>query len=354
MNSDPQDSAAWRAFGMLDSDETAGFDEAVHRDPDLRAAYQEMERLSAAIAVTSAAPVLPRAGQLQKLHKRLGLGARRPLNWAGITGWAAAAALAVMLVIGKPPVTADTLVRNDPSTVAPVVTVREESHVLPPRAVTEDSPAAPADGTDDGTDDANAVAVAKFPIKVETKRLIQQIEVLRGKLEGLEERDRERFEPMPGKFWPVVMRMAPPDAESDPVEMLSIQKGAPAVTALLGDALLAGKGKSGPITADFFMPAIDPSAIPIYDAARDTGTLVVSNLPTLPPEQNFNLWVRTRKDGAPIHVGSLPELNPGASDTFDFNLGSPGIVPLEFLLTQDPAGKAAKPTKANTVLLGPK
>jgi hypothetical protein len=350
MNSDPNDTAAWRAFGMLDSDETAGFDEAAHRDPALRAAYQEMERLTAAIAVTSVAPVQPRSGQLHKLHKRLGLDVRRPLNWVGITGWAAAAALAVMLVIGKPPPTGDTIVRLDPPPVAPVIAVQETSPELPASPATGE---APDDTVADSTSAATA-AVVKFPIKAETKRLIQQIEVLREKLEGLEERDRERFDPVPGKSWPVVMRMAPPGAESDPAEALAIHKGAPAMTAMLGDALLAGNGKSGPIISDFFMPPVDPSAIPIYDAARDTGTLVVSNLPAIQPGENFNLWVRTRKDGAPIHVGSLPESSPGASDTFDFNLGSPGIVPLEFLLTQDPAGKVAKPTQGNTVLMGPK
>ncbi len=351
MNSDPHDTAAWRAFGMLDPDETVGFDEAQHREPELRYAYQEMERLTTAIAVITTTPVPPRAGQLEKLHKRLGLGARQPLNWAGITGWSAAAALTVILAISKPPMTGESnFVRIDSSTFPPVITNQEKSPTLFPPPVTGDKPTV----SEAEPHDAATSEVVKFPVRMETKRLIQQIEVLRVKLEGMEERDRERFKPVPGKSWPVVMRMAPPGKESNPAETLAIHKGAPAMTAMLGDALVTGSSKIGPMASDFFMPPVDPSAIPIYDAARDTGTLVVCNLPTLPPEWDFNLWVRTRKDEAPIHVGSLPESNPSVADTFDFSLGSPGIIPIEFLLTQDATGKAAKPSKANTILLGPK
>ena len=71
MNSDPYDSAAWRTFGMLDADEPAIFDQAMHHDPVLRDAYLEMDRLSAAIAASAAAPIEPRTGQLERLQNRL-------------------------------------------------------------------------------------------------------------------------------------------------------------------------------------------------------------------------------------------------------------------------------------------
>jgi RNA polymerase sigma-70 factor (ECF subfamily) len=94
-----RETAAWRAFGMLDTSETARFDDAVARDPGSRTAWQEMNRLTAALAIATAAPASPSPKQLARVRQRLGLAVPpRAWNWAAITGWATAAVLAVLLV----------------------------------------------------------------------------------------------------------------------------------------------------------------------------------------------------------------------------------------------------------------
>jgi hypothetical protein len=185
--------------------------------------------------------------------------------------------------------------------------------------------------------------------------LIQKIEVLRGQLEGLEQRDRRRFTPVAGMAWPIVMRMTPPTLTPAFSSELADDL-APTITEMLGDALFASTpvddpeaARGRPIPPQF----TSPTAIPIYDAARDQGTLVVSSLPQIAPDETYNLWVIPEAGGAPIRVGSLPPTDQGGADSFDFNLGSPGIVPSGFILTKDSSDREAPPTSDNTVLQGP-
>ncbi|RPJ32941.1 MAG: hypothetical protein EHM17_11960, partial [Verrucomicrobiaceae bacterium] len=100
-------------------------------------------------------------------------------------------------------------------------------------------------------------------------------------------------------------------------------------------------------------PSGPPTAVPIYDAARDAGTLVVSNLPPAGEGQVYNLWVITTIGARPVYIGSLPESSAAGADSFDFSLGSSMVLPAGFLLTLDPANSPAHPTEANTVLQGP-
>jgi uncharacterized membrane protein len=87
---------------MLDSDEAAGFDEAMRQDPELRESFREMNVLCAAIAAASVTPLPPRAGQFERLQARLGLPSTKSVNWLGISGWAAAAAaLAFILTVWR-------------------------------------------------------------------------------------------------------------------------------------------------------------------------------------------------------------------------------------------------------------
>ena len=102
MNSDPYDSAAWKTFGMLDADESAAFDDAMRSDPALRKYALEMDRLSAAIAACTTAPVEPEAGLLERVQDRLRHRPSRTAGiWLAVTGWAAAIALALVLVLGR-------------------------------------------------------------------------------------------------------------------------------------------------------------------------------------------------------------------------------------------------------------
>ncbi|MES2657691.1 MAG: hypothetical protein V4689_03680 [Verrucomicrobiota bacterium] len=362
MNSDPHENAAWRTFGMLDADEAAGFDEAMRHDPELRNAYREMDCLATAVAVASTVPVAPRAGQLERLHLRLGLNASKRTNWFGISGWAAAAALTMILLLDRNPVKSNQVVENHPAT--PVLSQLKRPHVATPEpSPTEDDEsnvARQVEPQHDVLPVASADIDGKGFAKVETKRLIQEIEVLRDELENFQERDRKRFEPVAGMSWPIVMRMVPPGSSGEISGGLALNKEEPPITAILGDALTtagvasAGYGQNVVRAGELATPKTEPSAIPIYDAARDTGTLVVSNLSNKQPNVERYLWVETQEAGKPVYVGRLPESNNQGADSFDFNLGSTGIIPSAFILTEGSStGEPITPSKDNTILVGP-
>ncbi len=347
---------------MLDADESAGFDEAMRHDPELRKAYREMDCLATAVAVTSTVPVRPRPGQLERLHARLGLDVSKTTNWLGISGWAAAAALTMILVLDRNPSKPDRMVVSKPiESAAPQIVEIASSATGSAPAVSEQSP-----DTGPGNSQSNPQAVAdlgtdgKPIVKVETKRLIQEIEVLRDKLENFQERDRKRFEPIAGMSWPIVMRMVPPGTTEDTANDLVAVNETPPMTAILGDALTASNILGGGSSIQSVKRSIEstgskgsPSAIPIYDAARDTGTLVVSNLPLKTESEHFNLWVKTDDGQAPVYVGRLPESNNVGTEPFDFSLGSTGIVPSGFILTKDGQAVPTIPSGANVILQGP-
>ncbi len=383
MNSDPHESAAWRTFGMLDADEAASFDEAVRHDPELKNAYREMDCLSAAVAITATIPIQPQAGQLERLHLRLGLNAPKHTNWIGISGWAAAAALTMILVIEHRSNHGSVTAENTriESTIPNPKNVSAIPHENPSTAEENRNKTIPPD-LDNSVKSGLAVTGqegdGKTVAKVEAKRLIQEIEVLRGKLENFQKRDRQRFEPVPGMAWPVVMKMAPPGITPNTGDALALVKEDPPITAMLGDALTAANGTSlsmstmlpngttaGTLTltnrssigsSGLLIPVAtaDPSAIPIYDAARDSGTLVVSNLPPTGATEAYNLWVKTDAGASPIYVGQLPKSSDQSAESFDFSLGSTSIVPSAFILTKDPQGGTTAPSKTNTVLQGPR
>lgn len=348
---------------MLDADEACAFDEAVRRDPELRKVVDEIHELTTALAVVSSVPVKPRAGELDRLRARLGFQVRRRAQWIAWSGWAAAAVLAVALVIPKPSKEAGA---STAGATGPVPSTKEVPSAASSPAKAESGEAHANVGT---TTDPNAAALLEnaVPGRIETKRLIQEIEVLRGQLARIQKRDRERFSPVPGVAWPIVMTMRPPGfpAEGD--------LAANALNSVLGDAL-AGRETlaGGRLTAnsvdptedpetkvsvqapnDPLTPAPTPTAIPIYDSARDAGTLVVGNLPQLEANESYNLWVRTSDAANPIYVGRLPQTVAAGADALDFSLGSAGIVPSGFLLTRDADSAPVAPGSDNTILQGP-
>lgn len=376
MNSDPHDSAAWRAFGMLDADESAGFDEAMRHDGALQAAYGEMTRISAAVAASAAPPVPVRAGQLERLHLRLGLGEARRTNWPAISGWAAAIALGVVLSLQgttvRPPAPVAEIPQAPTAVAAAVADFPEvEESVELAETAPALLPAAPAP-------EPAFVAIPEMPeirtvAGFEAKRLIQQIEVLRDQLESFEKRDQQRMQPVEGMAWPIVMRMSPPEILIGPAHGAALMRGDPPLTAVLGDALVAAGTESPPAAAradatevgatdpsavttspDGMTPAPEPSATPIYDAARDTGTLVVNHLPLAAEGEVYNLWVTTEKSPVPVYLGRLPKSAGSAADSFDFNLGGAAVIPTGFMLTRDPSERPQPPHPGNLVLVGPK
>lgn len=344
---------------MLDADKASAFDEAVRLDPELKQVVSEMNELTAAVAVVASVPVVPRHGELDRLRARLGFPGHRRRPWLAWSGWAAAAVLALLLIVQKQADLSGTpgIVQSPGSQIAP----QDVEPLVPaPRQEPLPLPVGPPD-------EATTVAgVDGGPARVETKRLIQEIEVLRGQLANFQKRDRERFSPVPGMAWPIVMTMRPPGnvAVEDPA--------ASSLNTLLGDALA---GRESLVGGKFSTPDVDPeavmeepiedlppeveafvpvpTAIPIYDSARDAGTLVVGNLPALEPNEAYNLWVRTSDSANPVHVGRLPETVAAGADALDFSLGSSGIVPSGFILTKDADGPPHSPGKNNTILQGP-
>lgn len=369
---------------MLDADESAIFDEAMRHDPLLRDAYLDVDRLSAAIAVASTTPVPPRAGQLERIQSRLGLNAARKIHlWLAVSGWAAAAVLALMLVIAKSP---DFTGKASPHTAAtPPAAAAPVSST--PAAMIRPAADSPSAVTGEPRPDSEtpspspapppaAEADAKQIAKVETRRLIQEIEVLRENLQKFQERDRVLFQAVPGMALPVIMRMKPPgtaDVEDDliaaadepqsPVHFLLAEAARSANPPSSSDVIASGtagpdSGITEPTTPDAIVtnpPALTepPSAIPIYDAARDAGTLVVSNLPPAAEGRVYNLWVKTAHSEQPVFVGSLPNAGALRSESFDFSLGSNMVLPSGFVLTQDPLKTPTPPDVSNTVLQGP-
>ena len=322
MNSDLFDSAAWRTFQMLDAKEAAIFDEALLLDPVLRDAYLEMDRLAAAIAAATAVPLEVNAEQLEHLQTRLGLRASHHSHfWLATTGWTTAAALAVLLTLHLTGI----IDRMDSQYLAPSGTA-----TLPP------------------------VAATSHPAKGETKRLNQEIEVLRNNLEKFQHRDRVLFEEVPGMALPIIIAMIPPEVAPEDSSLMKNDEHSP-LTALLGDALraLIGTPTDTETAPDAGGLPKHPMAIPIYDAARDSGTLVVSNLPPAGDAEVYNLWVTTDTGARPIYVGTLPVNSASGADSFDFSLGSSMVLPSGFVLTKDPQNAPANPTDANTILRGP-
>jgi hypothetical protein len=327
MNFDPYDSVVWKSFGMLDADEASLFEDAMLREPGLRRACLEMDRLAAAIAATSAEPVMPQPDQLEHLQRRLGLvrGGRKCPLWVAVSGWAAAIALACVLTWNH-------------------FKTSEKSSVVVPSVIK--APVAPV------TSETGASGL-------EIKRLNDEMEILRESLEEFHERDLAMFKVLPGRVLPLVMIMVAPGEK--PVYR-------PPLTAMLGDALAATNRHpvveedaadvvpvqdSGIAEAEVAVVAEPPMAVPIYDAARDSGTLVVSNLPPAGEGNTYNFWVITDFGGKPVCLGSLPESSALGADSFDFSLGSSMILPVGFVVTLDPQNAPASPTEENTVLQGP-
>lgn len=346
---------------MLDADETASFDEAMRHDPELKQASREMDCLAATVAVVTSRPIAPAAGQLERLQLRLGLKPAKATNWLGISGWAAAAALTLLLVIDRSSTRRGR--SGEISQFHPVGSKSAESAPTPPNPKTEiDEKQSIARQRDLETDASRVLNVAdgKVVAKVEAKRLIQELEMLRGQLEDFKQRDRQRLESGAGIAWPVVMRMLPPGTLASEHGGLALAKDEPSLTAMLGDALAAAS-LTGPTTDAILSKnsrqsestTTEPSAIPIYDVARKSGTLVVTHLPLTTADEVYNLWVTTEADPEPSYVGRVPNSDIQGTDSYDFSLGPKTSVPTGFLLTKNPQGKPAAPSPKNTILQGP-
>jgi hypothetical protein len=347
---------------MMDAEESAAFDDALRESPELRDAYREINALAAAVAVTHVKPLQPRAGDFERLQTRLGLLRQRPVNWLGISGWAIAASLALLLVVNhRPRVESGGTIAQAPTgasgATGSATDAPAQNHAVRIPAKPEDTLA--ASGTSAGTADETE---ANTPRKVETMRLIQEISVLRKKLEKVAKRDQRRFEVVPGRSWPVMMTMAPPPSSDDEEsETETVPEDTVALTSRVADALAGISSITGDPSASFAPEetaaasvAATPAAIPIYDPVTDEGAIVVAGLPQPEEDMGNFLWVATETSDVPVLVGQLPPNESQQAVSIDFELGTKGILPTSFILTQGDIGSPAAPSAKNTILIGPR
>ena len=343
---------------MLDAEESAAFDDALRENADLRQAYREINALATALAVSQVKPLQTRAGEFERLQTRLGLLRQRPVNWLGISGWAIAASLALLLVVSHSHRLVDQErpkgARATSASVSGSLAENDPGSVEIPR---EDNQALAASGTSNGVADGKEIKLAK---KGEAMKLIQEISVLREKLESVAKRDQKRFEFVPGRSWPVMMTMAPPPSSGE--DETTIPEDAPALTARVADALAGISSITSAAPSEISAPEENaaassnatPAAIPIYDPVTDQGAIVVAGLPQPEEDMGNFLWVATETSEVPVLVGQLPPNESQQAVSIDFELGTRGILPTSFILTNGEIGNPAAPSAKNTILIGPR
>ncbi len=201
--------------------------------------------------------------------------------------------------------------------------------------------------------------VSNDKVKSEQRSLIQEIETLRLTISQLKQRDNERLTPTPGVAWPLIVKMTRPGEEDTVIasndDILHSMLNEPdALASLLPHENAKGinaQEVETPPLADTEEPVA--SAIPIYDPARDKGQLIVNNLPVADENQTYYLWVKTAQSTNPLLVGALPNNINSTSETFDFRLGSTGVIPDSFQITMDGPQNPVLPQSSNIILQGP-
>jgi hypothetical protein len=157
-----------------------------------------------------------------------------------------------------------------------------------------------------------------------------------------------------------MMTMAPPPS-SDEEESATVPEDAVALTSRVADALAGISSITGDPSASFAPEetaaasvAATPAAIPIYDPVTDEGAIVVAGLPQPEEDMGNFLWVATETSDVPVLVGQLPPNESQQAVSIDFELGTKGILPTSFILTQGDIGSPAAPSAKNTILIGPR
>lgn len=202
-------------------------------------------------------------------------------------------------------------------------------------------------------DDANAGAEA-MAMREQQRSLIQEIETLRKEVALLATRDQERLVAQNGISWPIIMKLTAPGNDpqaaviKDPILAAIFDSNLPA-----GEhALPAENARTSDANKTALPDPTLPSAVPIYDPARDSGQLIVSNLNPPEPGKAYFLWMQNDQTTQPVLVGTLPD-HLASSETFHFRLGALGLIPERFLITQDLQQAPSAPDSSNTILLGP-
>ena len=346
MNSDEHSSS--KSFSAVDA--AFGME-----DPSIcpTAAEREQQRwidaISAVIAVDGSNPIAPSAAMHDAIRWRIDAPVRslRRMRLLAWTGWAAAAMLCAGLFLVDS--RRDVLIVHDPAPSLPKPVITEKAQA--PLPIEEKSHAVQEEIAQ-ANERVRAEQALQESMRAQQRSLIQEIETLREKVTVLAKRDAERLVANDGVSWPIIMKLTHPDADPATVTI-----DEPLLGALLSPSNIplasAMRDDVAPplaILPDAENPAINlPSAVPVYDPARDVGKLIVSNLLSPADGQAYYLWVKNDQTQEPVLVGTLPS-DIGQSETFDFQLGSTGLIPDRFLITQDPLENPSIPAASNIIL----
>ena len=374
MTPDSRDITARRLMGLLPPEDESLYDATAAGDASMESAREELEHAAALIAVATTVAAAPAPETWQRIKAACGLTpatARRPLRLIAWSGWGVAAALAILLA-SKTGFFSPSRPRQDPGVLdgggglSAKHPGRDGSPVRPdapdpatgPDAVAEHHPAGDKTLLPGVTPESDS-----HPEPAEKRRLIQELATLRTELSKFRDRDRQLFSAVPGRTWPVIIEMLPPGNTPDAT---ASAEQSPSLAARVGQAL-AGISPQDP-PPDLIDPAatVDPAkpfetlpandsrprAIPVYDPARDSGTLAIHDLPPATDGFEYNLWVNPGGNSQPVLAGTLPA-DLRSSDALDFSLGTTGILPASYQLTLDPSGAPVPPASGNIVLQGP-
>jgi hypothetical protein len=305
------------------------------------------------VAVDHSCPTRPSSGSLDIIYRKISHRSamtvkQRLLVWSG---WAAAAAVTLFIFIRPSSHPVDTLTKNNAGTSTnskPSLPYQQQDHSLLDSANNNADHTSPTENNN-----ATTPHEKNRSIREQQRSLIQKIETLRNEVALLKSRDTERLIAQNGVTWPIIMKLTSPG--SDPAAAF-VQN--PILGAMLNQDSLTAESiqgenlKGNPQTSEATPDLTIPSAVPIYDPARDIGQLLVNNLSAPVEGQAYFLWVQSDNAQQPVLVGTLPDAI-GNSETFDFKLGSTGIIPDQFLITHDTAPYPQVPSSSNTVLQGP-
>lgn len=381
--------------------------------PEERELAAMIDEVSAVLAADHAAPLQPRASTLKIIHQRIQplQASSSSVPWFAWLGWAAAAAIALFFGLRSPQLrSGDAGLTQMSGSAHPA---KEKAAVIG----TTSTQAEAADSRPEQAPPQIAEkAVAQSMAAPEALSLRDEVNTLRAQVSSLLKRDAERVTAVENMAWPVVIRMRKPGVDEQPTEsvlrsLLSPQQLAmnqlnssknlstPSAEAISppvasvegveapaiktpdfganevgsdraipvpevsggGGAIVSGAevatdqqlaNDEAPQAAETIVDTL-PSAIPVYDPARDQGQLLLSNLENPTPGQAYYLWVQVENSDSPQLVGALPENINTSSDAFEFKLGTTGVIPQSFRITQGKANQPLLPSAANTVLQGP-
>jgi len=95
----------------------------------------------------------------------------------------------------------------------------------------------------------------------------------------------------------------------------------------------------------------DARAASVWSSEKQSGVLVVENLPALPPGRDYQLWVLDPTKGAPISAGVFQVDSKGAARVA-FTAVETVTDPAQFAVTEEPKGGLPAPTMEKLVLAG--